>query len=215
MLNYINKFKNINVDFFSNIEPVKIGQNILGAAITLVLLQLILVYFNNNTVKSTDFNSSWLISTIGFLLGLVINDVLTVKFLDYIKDHIKFNDEEKRDWMMMSITDVVNMIVLFTVNAIFVGLMTNKGVADIFSLRLLLVILLVVSGILMYNNVVLPFMPQHKEERNRNNLNNILKKIFALLMITLLPPLVLKSNLGDTTTELAGIVVGDLSATPM
>ena len=153
------------------------------------------------------FTKSWLVASGGLLAGAVVNELVTSKIVDYLKNTEKYTVAN-----MVLIENVLNTLVQLTVQQAVVSGIAGKVE---FSDEWFRGVFLVISGILLYTILVKPLLPNNLLGIKKGTLNDMLIKISAIAASDYMSDLDFDNFPVVAGTTAAGILVGDLSSTPI
>ena len=178
--------------------------SVLSLAVTLTVAHALKLHLLGGLTLD-GFTRSWLIASGGIIAGSVVNTLVTTKILNKLKESGKYDDLR-----MTLISDILNTVVLLTVQQIIVS--GVKGKVS-FSSEWFRGIFLVISGILLYNILIDPLVPD--DIPHRSVIVGVLKKTSAIATGDYMSDLDFDNFPIEAGTTAAGILVGDLSSTPI
>lgn len=176
-------------------------------AITLTVAQALKLQLTNS-LSLENFDKKWVLGTLGLLAGSVVNDLFTSNLLDRLNKSGTFNDSN-----MLYVTDVLNTTVLLTMQNVFVSLV-GEGELNL-SASWFRDLFLVLAGVLMYDVLIHPFVVKNIPQKYVTITSDVLKKTAAMAAVDYMSDLKFDDYPLEAGTTAAGIVIGDLTTTPV
>ena len=177
---------------------------VLSLAVTLTVAHGLKLQLTNQFALE-NFNRDWMVGSLGLMIGVIVNDMATSKLLAKIKSTGKVTEQG-----MAYIGDILNTLVLLATQNVVISLANGTGIE--FSPSWIRGTFLVIAGVLVYDILIDPFVP---ESKYKGSIVNVLKKTSAIAASDYMSDLDFDNFPLEAGTTAAGIVIGDLSTTPI
>ena len=166
----------------------------------------------NNKLSMDGFSKDWAISVAGLLAGNLINMFVTTNILENIlKNYVRYTPNSLGSILMRDIVET-GMIVLTA--QVVTDMLHGRDVqltASFFRNAFL-----AICGVLVYDIVVRPLIKDDKfGPKNARYIREVTKKTFSIAAADYLSDLDFDNFGVEAGTTAAGIVIGDLSSTPI
>lgn len=166
----------------------------------------------NKRLSLDNFNKEWMISVGGLLAGNLVNIFATSKILDKVAADgrfVKNGDRNSLGFILMR--DIVETSLMLLTSKVFVSVANGQDIqikaSDIRN------IFLALSGILFYDIVIRPLIPETMEYSRY--IREVTKKTMSIAAADYMSDLDFDNFGVEAGTTAAGIVIGDLSSTPI
>jgi len=166
----------------------------------------------NKRLSLDNFNKEWMISVGGLLAGNLVNIFATSKILDKVADDTRFvknGDRNSLGFILMK--DIVETSLMLLTSKVFVSVANGQDIqikaSDVRN------IFLALSGILFYDIVIKPLIPETMEYSRY--IREVTKKTMSIAAADYMSDLDFDNFGVEAGTTAAGIVIGDLSSTPI
>ena len=177
---------------------------VLSLAVTLVVAQAIKLQITNQ-LSSDNFTRAWAVGSGGLLAGVVVNQLFTVQLLKSLEDTGKYTKES-----MVLVSDVLNTLVLLTTQNVFMKVMNGEDIT--FSPAWFRGIFMFMVGVILFDILVQPHIPDGK---HKDILTSIVKRATAVATSDYMTDLDFDDLRVNVISDTAGIIIGDLSTTPI
>lgn len=184
---------------------------LIALVVTLTVAHGLKLHLNNN-FSLDNFNKDWMISAGGLLAGNIINMFTTSKILDKVAEDTRFvKDGNRNSLSFILMKDIIETSMMLLTSKIFVSVAHGKDVqiraSDIRN------IFLALSGILFYDIVVRPLISD--DMKYAKYIREVTKKTMSIAAADYMSDLDFDNFGVEAGTTAAGIVIGDLSSTPL
>ena len=184
---------------------------LIALVVTLTVAHGLKLHLNNN-LSLDNFNKQWMISVGGLLAGNLVNIFLTSKILDKVAADTRFvknGDRNSLGFILMK--DIIETCVMLLTSKVFVSVMNGQDVqitaSDIRN------IFLALSGILFYDIVIRPMITD--DMKYAKYIREVTRKTMSIAAADYMSDLDFDNFGVEAGTTAAGIVIGDLSSTPL
>lgn len=184
---------------------------LIALVVTLTVAHGLKLHLNNN-LKLENFNKQWMISVGGLLAGNLVNIFTTSKILDKVAADTRFvknGDRNSLGFILMK--DIIETSIMLLTSKVFVSVMNGQDVqitsGDLRN------IFLALSGILFYDIVVRPMITDNM--KYAKYIREVTRKTMSIAAADYMSDLDFDNFGIEAGTTAAGIVIGDLSSTPL
>ena len=184
---------------------------LIALVVTLTVAHGLKLHLNNN-LKLENFNKQWMISLGGLLAGNLVNIFTTSKILDKVADDERFVKNKDRNSLgFILMKDIIETSIMLLTSKVFVSVMNGQDVqitsGDLRN------IFLALSGILFYDIVVRPLITDNM--KYAKYIREVTRKTMSIAAADYMSDLDFDNFGIEAGTTAAGIVIGDLSSTPL
>ena len=184
---------------------------LIALVVTLTVAHGLKLHLNNN-LKLENFNKQWMISLGGLLAGNLVNIFTTSKILDKVADDERFVKNKDRNSLgFILMKDIIETSIMLLTSKVFVSVMNGQDVqitaGDLRNMFLAL------SGILFYDIVIRPMITDNM--KYAKYIREVTRKTMSIAAADYMSDLDFDNFGIEAGTTAAGIVIGDLSSTPL
>jgi hypothetical protein len=177
---------------------------VLSLAVTLIVAQAVKLQITNQ-LSADNFTRAWAVGSGGLLAGVVVNQLFTSRLLKSIEESGKYTKEG-----LVLVSDVLNTLVLLTTQNVFIKIMNGENIT--FSPAWFRGIFTWMTGVILFDILVEPQIP---DGRHKDLLIGIVKRASAVATSDYMTDLDFDDLRVNVISDTAGIIVGDLSTTPI
>ena len=184
---------------------------LIALVVTLTVAHGLKLHLNNN-LKLENFNKQWMISVGGLLAGNLVNIFTTSQILDKVAADTRFvknGDRNSLGFILMK--DIIETCVMLLTSKVFVSVMNGQDIQ--ITAGDLRNIFLALSGILFYDIVVRPLITD--DMKYAKYIREVTRKTMSIAAADYMSDLDFDNFGVEAGTTAAGIVIGDLSSTPL
>lgn len=168
----------------------------------------------NNEFSLKNFNKSWMISVGGLLAGNLVNMFGTRKLLEKVVKDTRFVPSESEDSLSyILMQDILETVTMLLTAQVFTNIMNGESIT--ISASVVRNIFLALSGILVYDIVARPLLASADLGTYAPYIQNVTKKTMSIAAADYMADLDFDNFGVEAGTTAAGIVIGDLSSTPV
>jgi hypothetical protein len=184
---------------------------LIALVVTLTVAHGLKLHLNNN-LSLDNFNKPWMISVGGLLAGNLVNILSTSKILDKVAADTRFvknGDRNSLGFILMK--DIIETCIMLLTSKVFISVMNGQDVqitaGDLRNMFLAL------SGILFYDIVIRPMITDNM--KYAKYIREVTRKTMSIAAADYMSDLDFDNFGIEAGTTAAGIVIGDLSSTPL
>jgi hypothetical protein len=186
--------------------------NVISLVITLAVAHGLKLQISDK-LSLDNFDRKWLISVGGLVIGLIVNQFATSKILDKLMDPQgvlnKYTDKNSLGNKLVK--DIVETGIMLLTAQVFTNVMNGEDIS--LTPKLFRYVFLAISGILVYDILIDPLIKDNG--RYSKEIKGVLKRTMSIAASEYMADLDFDNFPVEAGTTAAGIIIGDLSSTPI